>query len=302
MKSSISVSKFHTYTGHSDCVYTLCALDDQRFFSSGGDGQVVLWDLVELNKGTILAKIPSSVYALHYDQSADILIIGQNHEGIHLVDVGARVEKGSLKVTEAPIFDIQTDNRCIYLATGEGELVVIAKEDLTIRKRIKTTDENARAINLDDHRIIVGYSDNRIRVFDKLHFTLMQEIDSHSNSVFSLATDKKSGHFLSGSRDAHLKIWDLDTMNLKEDIVAHMYAINSIAFRGDMQFFATCSMDKSIKIWDAGRLKLKKVIDRARHAGHGTSVNKLLWMRHKNLLVSCSDDRTISVWDINFKD
>jgi hypothetical protein len=47
-------------------------------------------------------------------------------------------------------------------------------------------------------------------------------------------------------------------------------------------------------------LKLLKVIDRARHAGHGFSVNKLLWTNHHNQLLSASDDRSISVWQIIF--
>jgi WD40 repeat protein len=59
-------------------------------------------------------------------------------------------------------------------------------------------------------------------------------------------------------------------------------------------------MDKSIKVWDTEELKLLKVIDRARHAGHGTSVNKLLWTGFNNQLVSASDDRTISLWQIIF--
>jgi WD40 repeat protein len=59
-------------------------------------------------------------------------------------------------------------------------------------------------------------------------------------------------------------------------------------------------MDKSIKVWDLEELKLLKVIDKARHAGHGTSVNKLLWTPGQ--LLSASDDRSISAWDVEFKD
>ena len=59
-------------------------------------------------------------------------------------------------------------------------------------------------------------------------------------------------------------------------------------------------MDKSVKIWDAETFKLLKVIDRARHAGHGTSVNKLLWTQFDNQIISGSDDRTISVWKLEF--
>ena len=79
----------------------------------------------------------------------------------------------------------------------------------------------------------------------------------------------------------------------------HMYAINHLSFSPDSKYFVTCSMDKSIKVWDAEKFQLLKVIDKARHAGHGTSVNKVLWSGYNNLLVSGSDDRSISVWEID---
>jgi WD40 repeat protein len=77
-----------------------------------------------------------------------------------------------------------------------------------------------------------------------------------------------------------------------------MYAINHIEYSPDGSYFATCSMDKSVKIWSAKDFQLLKVIDKARHAGHGTSVNKLFWSSYMDQLVSCSDDRTISVWNV----
>jgi WD40 repeat protein len=97
-------------------------------------------------------------------------------------------------------------------------------------------------------------------------------------------------------------VWDIKTLTLEKDVVAHMYAINHIAFSPDERHFVTCSMDKSIKVWDSQSLQLKKVIDKSRHAGHGTSVNKVLWMPFNNWLVSCSDDRSISVWSIKIGD
>jgi WD40 repeat protein len=83
-------------------------------------------------------------------------------------------------------------------------------------------------------------------------------------------------------------------------IVAHLYAINHLSFSPNGKYFATCSMDKSIKIWETNTFKLLKVIDKARHAGHGTSVNKLFWSGYRNQLISGSDDRTISIWNLNF--
>ena len=126
-------------------------------------------------------------------------------------------------------------------------------------------------------------------------------IKAHKNSVFTLAYTQDGAWLLSGSRDAHLKVWNVENKyHLYESIVAHMFAINHIAFSPTGNYFDTCSMDKSVKVWDSKKLQLLKVIDKARHAGHGTSVNKLLWPDYKSQLVSGSDDRSISVWALDF--
>ena len=43
-------------------------------------------------------------------------------------------------------------------------------------------------------------------------------------------------------------------------------------------------------------------LDRARAAGHGTSVNRLVWPGAANRLVSCSDDRSLGVWQLTMSD
>ncbi|HRG79495.1 MAG TPA: WD40 repeat domain-containing protein, partial [Cyclobacteriaceae bacterium] len=99
-----------------------------------------------------------------------------------------------------------------------------------------------------------------------------------------------------------LKVWDVKSgYKQAAEVAAHLFAINNLVFSPSGEYFATASMDKSIKIWKADELKLLKVIDKGRHAGHGTSVNKLLWTSFNDQLISASDDRTISVWDIKFE-
>ncbi|HTE32713.1 MAG TPA: hypothetical protein VK666_20170, partial [Chryseolinea sp.] len=130
---------------------------------------------------------------------------------------------------------------------------------------------------------------------------LKQEWKGHENSVFTLRYTPDLNFLISGSRDARLKVWDTHNGYVKSaEVVAHMYAINHLDFSPDGKHFVTCSMDKSIKVWDTEALKLLKVIDRSRHAGHGTSVNKLLWTTFNDQLISASDDRTLSVWNIIF--
>ncbi len=300
----IQVQKIHSLTGHRDGVYTVVSgHSPQHVFSGAGDGMVVLWDLAAPQEGDLIARLPNSVYALKYVADREVVVAGHNYDGIHLLDWRAKKEVASLKMTTAAIFDIQAVGDNLLVATGDGSLTVVDINTLTIRAKQQPTSASARtiAIHPAGGEFAVGYSDHFIRIFDLSDFSLKKEWQAHTNSVFALRYSP-GGHFLlSGARDARLKAWDAAAgYTLGEEVVAHMYAINSLDFSPDGKHFVTCSLDKSIKLWDADRLKLLKVIDKARHAGHGTSVNKLLWTGFEGQVVSASDDRTISVWKFIF--
>ncbi len=135
-------------------------------------------------------------------------------------------------------------------------------------------------------------------IFDLDTHALKHRLKAHDNSVFTVQYSPDDQFLITGGRDAHLKVWDVQNgYELIQDIPAHMFAINDIVFRKDGAYLATASMDKSVKLWDATSFRLVRVVDRARHAGHATSINKLLWMGTNDLLVSASDDRMISVWE-----
>jgi len=302
--TKIEVNKVATLGGHKDCVYALGqGPQANQFFSSGADGMIVLWDMNDLTKGKLFAKLEASVYALDYYAERNVLIIGENHEGIHLLDLETKKEVGTLKLTADRIFDIKTIKDRIFIALGDGNVIILDINTLQTIHQFRASEKSARciAINEKTAEFAVGYSDNKIRVYSMIDWELRQEIDAHKISVFTVQYSPDCRYLISGSRDAHVKVWDVNNgYSLKESIVAHMFAINHLVYSPDGKHFVTCSMDKSIKVWDAETFTLLKVIDKSRHAGHGTSVNKLLWSNHNNLLVSGSDDRSLSVWDINF--
>lgn len=303
--TSVQVSKLHTLTGHRDCVYTLVPSgQDSVFFSGAGDGMAVMWNLADPENGEVIAKLPNSIYAMHYHDVSNTLIIAHNYDGIHVLDWQNKIEIGSLQLTKAAIFDIKSHGENLFIATGEGVLMKVDSSLLTVTHRTQASEKSARTIAVNEAlgEVAVGYSDNFIRVFDLIDLKLKHEWQAHANSVFTLQYTHDKKFLLSGSRDARLKVWDA-SKNFKQaaEVVAHMFAINHLAFSQDNKHFVTCSMDKSIKVWDTEALKLLKVIDRSRHAGHGTSVNKVLWTKYNDQLLSASDDRTISVWNINFE-
>ena len=299
----VEVSKLKTLSGHKDALYTLKKLDAHRFLSAGGDGMVVSWDLRTPETGQMIVKVPASIYAMDYNQERELLVVGQNFSGVHLIDVDTKKELRSLQLTSRQIFDIQSTEEAIFIGTGDGELIKLDWE-FRILNRVKLSEKSLRsiAIHHSTGALALGFSDNQIKILDSNTLVERERFQAHQNSVFTLCYHPELPILISAGRDARLNFWDMDRdYALVEEIVAHMYTINHVTFSADKLHFVTCSMDKSIKVWDSHTFKLLKVIDKARHAGHGTSVNKLLWMEYQQTLVSCSDDRTISLWDINFK-
>lgn len=298
----MNVRKIDTFSGHRDCVYTLISDPNGRwFYSAGGDGLVVRWDVSKPDLGELIAQVGASVYAMALDGDTGLLWAGHNYEGIQVLDPTQKQAVASMKIGPSPIFDIKIWREKAYLALGDGVIVVIDIPTFAIQKYLKASQKSVRslAIREESAELVAGFSDMSVSIFDLTSLTLKKRFQAHTNSVFSVNFSPDQRWLVTGGRDAHLKVWDvLDNYRLAHDIPAHLFAINHIAYRADGAFLATASMDKSIKIWDATTFRLVKVIDRARHAGHGTSINRVLWVKEKNLLVSGSDDRTISVWEI----
>src|ERR1700712_5649302 len=102
--TQVQATKLHTIKGHLAPVYALQPADrDNLFFSGAGDGLVVLWDLAAPETGQVIVKLPGSIYALHYLKDRDQLVVGNNFEGIHLINWKEKKELRSLKLSPATI-------------------------------------------------------------------------------------------------------------------------------------------------------------------------------------------------------
>ena len=300
--SKIQVNKLHTLTGHNDCIYALREGADPRFFFTGaGDGMVVEWDLDHPKDGKLLARLPHSVYALEVDPKRNTLIVGHNYEGVHVIDLVEKKESWSLKLGTAAIFDLKIFGDELYVATGDGVLFVVDLESRAIKKHIKLSTKSIRVLAIAPSKklLALGFSDHSLQILDLAQGAApIARLEGHSNSVFALDFSPGEEVLVSGGRDACLKFWNTNSYFLEENIVAHLYAINYLSFREDGKYLVTCSMDKSLKIWDSTSRNLLKVIDKARNAGHGTSINKVFWSTYSGVIVSVSDDRTIAIWQI----
>lgn len=296
----VQVEKVATLAGHADCVYAVCGTDqDHEVISAGGDGMVVLWDLRMPDLGKLVAQIPASVYALDFSEAHQLLITGHNHDGIHLIDWESKKEIGSRSFTQSQIFDLKVVGDTVIAACGDGTVTALSIPELDILWSHQLSNQRARRIAIHPQlpHIAIGYSDAVIRIWDLDNQEVLYQLHDHQASVFALSYSPNGDHLLSAGRDAHLKQWNVhDHYFVSKDIPAHMYAINDLKHSPDGKWIATVSMDKSVKLWDAETLTLRKVIDKARHAGHGTSVNAVYWSRFNQQIITASDDRKLAVW------
>lgn len=299
--NAIFAEKVATLTGHKDAVYALEeATGTSVFYSAGADGYVVAWDLDKPYDGILICKMSHAIYALSYNASDKSLLVGQNTEGVHLIDTVTKKELANVKLPNEVVFSIYQKGNTVYVGTSSGKLYLLSYPDLKIIDIKQICKERIRCIEEVEGELLLGCSDH-ITYHLNANLNLEAKYQWHQNSVFGIQYFPESKEIVTTGRDAKLVFSKLNEglFSKQEQVAAHMYAINDIAKYHDGNHFATCSMDKSIKIWSLKDRKLLKVIDKARHAGHGTSVNKLIWSTYNNQLISCSDDRTISVWNIN---
>lgn len=297
--------KIATLTGHRDCVYALAgAADSTAIYSAGTDGFVVEWNLENPEQdGQLVARVENSVYALHYRPERQLLLIGHNFQGVQGIDLAARRLVYATALPPAAIFDIAYSEarQRVYVALGNGQLAVLHAADLRLERLLTLSDKSLRCLSLHEERgeLAVGGSDHQVRILALYGLAVKHTLQGATNSVFTTTYSPDGSVLLTAGRDAQLRVWDVaGGYTERLSVVAHLFAINHVTYSPDGLLLATCSMDKSIKIWDADSFRLLRVLDRARHAGHGTSVNKLFWSGHRNRLVSCSDDRSLAVWQL----
>ena len=297
-----SVTKIATLAGHRDAVYALTGGAGGTVYSGSADGMVVGWDAAEpARDGELLARVQNSVYALRHLPGLNLLVLGHNFQGIQAIDLGGRQLAHATALPPVAIFEIvfSESRQRLYVGLGDGTLAVLTLPDFRLEKLLRLADKSLRCLALHEGRgeLAVGSSDMRTRILDLDSLETKFTLGESTNSVFSVAYSPDGARLLTAGRDAQIRTWDVAAgYALTGTVPAHMYTIHHLAFSPDGRYLASCSLDKSIKLWDAATLTLLRVLDRARAAGHGTSVNRLVWPGTENRLVSCSDDRSLAVW------
>lgn len=302
--AQIDVHKIASLTGHTSSIYTLYQdpADTSKIYSGAGDGMVVVWDLADPGDGKLVAKVDTNIFSLEALTDRQLFLLGQLQGGIHVMDRVANTEIKHLALHTGGVFEIlrSLNGRQFIAAGGDGVLSVWNVADLSFDKQLPISNQSLRcmAFSPSGDVLAVGSSDGRVYLLDAHTYLTLDVLESHVNSVFTVAFTPDGQYLLSGSRDAHLNVWKVGKKyQLYRRITAHMSTVNSIAVSPDGSMIATAGRDKEVRIWSAKSFDLLKVIG-ARFDGHVNSVNRVLWTTYNNMLISASDDRSLMLWDI----
>jgi WD40 repeat protein len=295
MAAKLQANHIKTYTGHQSAVYALCSDGAGGFFSAGGDGMLVRWN-VEAKDGVLLARIPDNVYCLAYDEDRSILLAGtRGGELFVLPDIlsGSPTVR-RFEAHKKGLYKLIVTADGYISSGGDGQILFWDKQFQVVGK-INNSPESTRALCYDhEHNLWAGSSDNVIRVYNR-DLQLQSENASHSNSVFSISA-LPQGRMISGGRDATLRLWK-NTQESERTIAAHLLHIHAIELQPSENWIATASMDKTVKIWDANSTELLKVLEKDKLPFHTSSVNALLWLG-ENRILSAGDDRCVVLTEI----
>ncbi len=296
MSSKIEIKKLAHFAGHLDCVYALeKSMQTDCVYSGAAEGYIVEWNYKLQSDGKLISKVLRPVYCLKLLKDKNILLAGTASGNLHVIDLENNQELKNFELHTLGLFDLKTHKNFLVSAGGDGTISILDQTNFSLVHKIIASDKSARIIAMkpDGAEFAVGFSDHKIRIYNAENFELKTTITQHSNSVFALAYSPDGNYLVSGGRDAMMNIYDTkNNFELLKNIAAHNLHIHCIYFNTNGKLFATSSMDKTIKIWDAENFELLKVIDKSRHEGHVSSVNKLLWLDDENI-ISCSDDKTI---------
>ncbi len=298
MKKILNVEPIEKLSGHKGAVYSIVASQNKNsFYSAGGNGMLLKWDLKNTFSAKLLAQIPSNIFTILPLEDRGILLAGSLQGILYCFDLKQNRLFKELHFGKT-VFDVKLYKDKIAVIDGTGKLTSISLDDFSFIKQIKLSAKSIRSIHFikKSGGIVLGSSDSQIYVLNNFS-PPATKLKHHSGSVFS-SIFLNEQTIIAGSMDAQMSVWKLDKeWVLYKSISAHLSTINSISLNPNKQIFATGSRDKSIKIWDAQSFELLKVINAEKYASPTASVNKVLWLNEKTL-ISGGDDRAIMLWNV----
>lgn len=163
-----------------------------------------------------------------------------------------------------------------------------------------------------DSLVVVGTKAGTIELFDIGGSSLIETVEAHNGSLWSLDVSTDGKYMVSGGADKTVKFWEFrvvqeevpgttrttprmklkhsKTLELSDDVL-------SVKLSPDGKYVAASLLDNTIKVFFTDSLKFFLNL-----YGHKLPVLSMDISEDNKLLVSCSADKNIKIWGLDFGD
>lgn len=144
-------------------------------------------------------------------------------------------------------------------------------------------------------KLVLGYHDGAIRVFDLETAECLVTLNGHKSCVTALSLDASGLRLASGSRDTHVIVWDMVNECGLYRLKGHKGPVTQVRFMADRPVLISSSKDTRIKFWD---LDIQHGF--ATLTGHLTEVWDFVLVKEDRYIVTGSGDAELRVWKLTF--
>ncbi|KAJ3552714.1 hypothetical protein NM688_g4006 [Phlebia brevispora] len=162
-----------------------------------------------------------------------------------------------------------------------------------------------------DRQIAVGTKSGEILIYDIASSTLLETIQAHTATVWSMHVRADGQALVSGSADKDVKFWEFEqkaadsenphsprllslvhvrTLKMTDDVLSVRYSPNG-------KLLAVALLDSTVKVFYQDSLKFFLSL-----YGHKLPVLSMDISQDSKLIVTCSSDKNVKIWGLDFGD
>jgi WD40 repeat protein len=296
--------------GHTAWVHTVAFSSDGSLIASGGrDTRVCIWDgFTGALKETLPQRHEEPVVNVHFVLSDSVIVAIDRAHQILCWSVArtkwavhrARAMRGTMHTGAVVEIASSPDRKLFATFSFDKTIKLWNPESATeVGQPMLGSDKvKTGAFTIDGSKIVAGYHDGTVRIWEVATQILLHTLRSGPESVSTIAVSPDGRLVASGG--GRLCLWDVDTGELM-CMPLEKY-IGSLAFNRTGRRLVLGSSDSYVTVVDIRFGSFRLTTDTFILKGHTSYVNDVSSSPSGSLLASAGQDGTLRVWDTDFID
>jgi len=283
--------------GHSETVFCIKIIDENRVVSAGADARIIFWD-VNKQSMELIMNAETGMLGMGFDSESNKLAVGGFSGQMKVIKLNfdkreklstfsVRELKDTLKSKKIDFSDCLEKNDLVRRIESSRAMPLADIE--------KTYDLHSGIIGIDlsNNILASGGRDGllRIRNLDTESELVLKD---HLDAVNCVQLYDSNTKAISAANDALLKMWDVSKAKCVKSLGGHNAWIWGMQFDSKSNTIITSSVDGTLKIWDSNSGKSVHTIKNPVHrelAGISVDFNT-------GRVAVSSFDTSVRVWDL----